>query len=424
MAQDNGQNADGISRSRDGLRLAYLCDFSPMNAALYSGGNTRLFQALCDHVGEVEVLPNHWGLAEPIRWLIERTPEAIAIRLRWRVHLMLAPLISRVVTRALRRGDYDVLFCAYSYQSLYRVKVPEGMVVAYTSDATPSVYKNSVIGRSFGSYLRFSRLIDPLIEATERSVFRAADLLIWPSNWLRERAQERYGLDPDKAVKVPWGANIDRPEPDPDPPRLERDGPLKLLFVGRDWYAKGGPTTLATMEELRASGIDCRLTIVGSDPEEARGRDGVTIHPNLDKSDPEQLALFQSLYRQSHFMVLPSYESFGFAFCEASAFGLPSLCLSVGGIPIDNGMNGHALDREASSRDFARQIMEYWDAPEKYDALRLTTRAEYETALNWDVWGKRVAGLLGSAVVARRSGRRVTAVSAPSLSQQPKPSGT
>lgn len=55
------------------------------------------------------------------------------------------------------------------------------MVTAYTSDATPTTYKRSKVGEAFGSFLKVSRLIDPLILRAEDQVFQATDLLFWPS---------------------------------------------------------------------------------------------------------------------------------------------------------------------------------------------------------------------------------------------------
>ncbi|GGL56288.1 glycosyltransferase family 4 protein [Wenxinia marina] len=402
---------------RHRLKVAYLCDFSPLDGNLYSGGNARLFRALQDHVGDVTILPNHWGLAEPLRRAILALPEALTIRLRWRAHLVLSPLIARVVNRALRRGDYDVLFCAYSFQSLAAVRPPDDVLTVYTSDATPTIYKNSAIGRSFGSFFGPSRLLDPAIERAEGRIFSRVDLLVWPSNWLRSRVAARYDVDPSRSVKVPWGANIDDPEPASEPPRLSPDAPVRLLMVGRDWRAKGGPTTLATLRELQARGVDATLDIVGCDPDEARGVPGVTIHASLDKSDPDQLARFQDLYRTSHFFVMPSFESFGFAYCEASAFGLPSLCLSVGGIPVLDGRNGHALDIGAEATDFADRIADYLADPAAYDALRVSTRAEYDERLNWDAWGRKVRELIAGAM-----DTRARTVSAPSPEERHGPS--
>ena len=137
-----------------------------------------------------------------------------------------------------------------------------------------------------------------------------------------------------------------------------------------------------------------RLTVIGTTPPDFHMSEHVTVHPYLDKSNTAQFDTFQSTLRNAHFMVMPSYESYGFAFCEASAYGLPSLCLRVGGVPVRDGINGHALPISASPQDFAQVIRRYLKRPETYNALRQSSRREYKDHLNWNAWGKAVAAKL------------------------------
>ncbi len=386
------------------LKIAYLCDASPLDPGSYSGGNARIYQMLQENVGDVDILPLSWGMAEPLRRLMHRLPERYNARLRWRLHLLFAPIIARAVERAVAKGDYDVLFGVYSFHALKNVTVPDHMVMAYTSDATPTVYKNSEIGASFGSFFGPSRWIDPLITRAEAQTFQAADLLLWPSDWLRDGANQTYGLDPETSLTVPWGANIDPPADNLGAVTISRDAPVHLLFVGRDWYAKGGPNTVATMDHLRAQGIDAQMTVIGCTPPPDVDTDHITVHPMLNKSVPEELALFTSLYHRSHFIVMASMESYGFAFCEASAYGVPSLCLRAGGVPVRDGINGYALPMGSEPEDFAKVIADHIDDPARYNALRASSQEEYKTRLNWGSWGRRVKDLLRAAVAGKTQG--------------------
>ncbi len=374
------------------LKIAYLCDHSPMDPHPYSGGNARIFQALSEYAGDVSILPAGWGLAEPLRRAIQRLPEAVNMRARWRLHLALGRIIAAPVNRALRQGDFDVLFCAYSFQSLAGLRPPAGMVTAFTSDATPTGYKRSEIGQSFGSFFRPARLLDPWILRHERRIFSAQDLLLWPGMWQKQTADGLYGLRDAQSLVVPWGANIADPGP-AAPVTLAPGAPVRFLFVGRDWQAKGGPLVLDTIRRLRAGGIDARLAVVGCTPP-VPPAGWLEVHPSLDKSDPDQRAIFTGLFRQAHFMFMASFESWGFAFCEASAHGLPSLALKVGGVPVRDGVNGHALPPGAGPDDFAAIIRACLADPPRYQALRESARRESCERLNWDSWGRNVAAIL------------------------------
>ena len=383
------------------LKIAYLCDWSPLDRNLYSGGNARIYDALSAHVGEVTILPNTWGAAEPVRKLLHKMPDAVNLRARWRLHLALGRIIARGVQRQLARAEYDVLFTAYSFQSLARVVTPPGMVSAFTADATPTGYKRSEVGQSFGSFLSVSRLLDPMILRAETRIFAAQDLLLWPGEWQKQTSDALYGLTDAQSHLVAWGANIDDPGAGADVV-LSRGKPVELLFIGRDWFAKGGPLVLEMTKALRADGIDARLTVIGCTPP-VEAADWMQVYPSLDKANPKQLAQFETLMRAAHFMVMASFESWGFAFCEASAFGLPSLALKTGGVPVREGINGHALTPGATAQDFAERVKTYLSDPAAYASLRQSARAEYEDNLNWDAWARRVRQLLDEKLAAKNA---------------------
>ena len=375
------------------LKIAYLCDISPEHVHPYSGGNARIYRALSERA-EVTVLPQDWGMAEPVRRAIYATSDGAQLRLRWRAHLALAPIIAGPINRALRDGGFDVLFGAYSFQSLSHVAPPSGCIKVYSSDATPSVYKNSQIGQEYGSSMLARHLLDPLTLRAERRVLNALDLMLCPSDWLKREAEALYGLPPGLAQVLPWGANIDDPGPAPPPPAPGTDARLDLLIIARDWFAKGGPDAFQTMTELRGRGLDARLTVIGCTPPRAHINAHVTQLGPLDKSKPEEAARFATALRRAHFLMQPSFESYGFAYCEAAAYGLPSLCHDVGGVPVRDGITGHPLPASATPGDFADVVMRYIADPAAYLALRASARAEFETRLNWPAWADAAIALM------------------------------
>lgn len=372
------------------LKIAYLCDITPLDSNLYSGGNARMYNALRAEGADVTILNNGWHWAEPLRRLMHRLPESINLRARWRLHLVLSKIIARGVQAELKRGRYDALFCAYSFQSMAGVRKPYPMVTAFTSDATPTIYKQSEVGQSFGSFLSISRWFDPWVEAQERKIFKDIDLLFWPTEWLKSGADHLYDLTPVQSKRIPWGANIGEVAADPIGPAISRNAPVQLLFIGRDWFAKGGHIAFAVLKALHSKGIAAHLTVIGTQPPAEFMDAQMTIFPQLNKAVPAEMAQFEKCFRSAHFLINPSFESWGFAFCEASAYGVPSLCLRVGGVPVENGVNGHALPVGSEAHDFVDVIEGYLDQPETFTALRASARKTYETDLNWQTWAQRV----------------------------------
>ena len=390
--------------TKSDLKIAYLCDISPLLTLPYSGGNARIFNTLREHADSVTVLSDSWHLAEPVRSLILKMSEDVSLRLRWRAHIALSRIIARGLKAELAKGTYDVVFGAYSFHSMHRIQTPYPMLKVFTCDSTPTTYKQSEVGAAFGSYLKASRGLDPYFLAAETRVYNDMDLLLWPSDWLKQAADAQYGLDPNKSVVVPWGANVPDPGKPAMPSRLGKDAPVRLLLIGRDWWAKGGPLVFETLNVLRSRGVDARLTVIGTHPPDEHVNDAVTVLGHLDKSVPEELEQFLDALHEAHFIMQPSFESYGFAFCEASAYGIPSLCLRVGGVPVWDGVNGHALPQGSTAEDFADQTMYYLDKPRRYNALRLSSRDIYEKRLNWDAWGQRVTELMRHALDARKQG--------------------
>ena len=384
------------------LKIAYLCDISPLDPNLYSGGNARMYQALKRHAGEVSILSNSWHFAEPLRRLMHVLPEALNLRMRWRLHLLLGRIIARGVRRELKQGDYDVLFCAYSIQSLTGLGPVQDIVTAFTTDATPTTYKLSEVGQSFGSFLSASRYLDPWIASKERRILSETDLLLLPSEWLRDGINTAFEINDNSMRVIPWGANIGAVAASEETMLLSADAPVELLFVGRDWYAKGGPVALEVLKSLHTRGHQARLTVLGCEPDGLEQSASINIVPQLDKSNAEDMARFEALFRGAHFLINPSFESYGFAYCEASAYGLPSLSLRVGGVPVRDGINGHALPVGSGGEDFAAVISEYLANPAAHKALRVSSRKDYEERLNWDAWGQAVTNELRAAVDAQR----------------------
>jgi glycosyltransferase involved in cell wall biosynthesis len=91
--------------------------------------------------------------------------------------------------------------------------------------------------------------------------------------------------------------------------------------------------------------------------------------------------------------VLPTRaECFSIVLCEASAFGLPAISTDTGGIPelIRSGVNGFVLSLHARGDQYAALIRDIFADSRRYEALRASSRGEFESRLDWDAWGREV----------------------------------
>ncbi|HLA16483.1 MAG TPA: glycosyltransferase family 4 protein [Candidatus Limnocylindrales bacterium] len=114
-----------------------------------------------------------------------------------------------------------------------------------------------------------------------------------------------------------------------------QDGTPNILFVGRHEPRKGLLTLLKAYRLLRLDGVDCRLLVVGTGPQEREARRYVMTRrlPDVEflgrVTDSEKSQLF----RTADIYVSPATgrESFGIVLLEAMAAGAPIVCSDIHG---------------------------------------------------------------------------------------------
>lgn len=130
---------------------------------------------------------------------------------------------------------------------------------------------------------------------------------------------------------------------------------LRLLFVGRQFFIKGGRSMLSALSEIRAH-RSCEIVVVSSlsiddwtasrTPEDQRfalemmRKMGVTHYDALPRSE------VLSLMKWSDILLLPSIdETFGFVLLEAMACGAVPVATAIRAIPevIQDGVTGRML---------------------------------------------------------------------------------
>ena len=147
------------------------------------------------------------------------------------------------------------------------------------------------------------------------------------------------------------------------------DGPIELLFVGRDEHRKGFDALIMALRILSrradAGMRDFRLTIVGvhaddvgAIPASARAR--LTCHHRVD--EPQ----LHDLMEAAHVIVAPSrYESFGLVYQEAMMFGRPVVaCAEDPSARLFIGESGAGLlAKTCTGDDLATQVQRLIEDP-------------------------------------------------------------
>ncbi len=152
-------------------------------------------------------------------------------------------------------------------------------------------------------------------------IFRnAARLLPW-SNWTRSSLIADYGVSPDLIEVIPPGIDLDVWRP----AEKHNSGPIRILFVGGDFYRKGGDLLLNAFKQLPAGDVELHLVTRSAIPDSG----GTIIYSHMLPNSPELVRLYQ----ECDIFVLPTHaEAFGIAAAEAAAAGLPVIATAVGGL--------------------------------------------------------------------------------------------
>ncbi len=117
---------------------------------------------------------------------------------------------------------------------------------------------------------------------------------------------------------------------------------LTLLFVGGDFYRKGGPALVRAHKALRTAGIPIRTIIVSSlnwsvndyiGPPDAKGvaaaeqelsAEGIVLHRSLPNAEVRRLMA------EADFLILPTFhDTFGYVSLEAMAAGTPVIATAT-----------------------------------------------------------------------------------------------
>lgn len=263
-------------------------------------------------------------------------------------------------------------------------------------------------------YAEFSdSVLSPASARNARQVDRAlaasCDLLLYASEWGSEWAIKGAGADPARVATVPYGANLQITHTAADVAQTAAargSDPIKFLFVGLNWERKGGAKAVAVVQALRERGINATLTLVGSPPPPDEPLpDFARSLGYLSKGTEEGRALLLELYQQSHFLLVPTVgEAYGLVFAEASAYGMPSLSHRVGGVPtiIRDGVNGYLFDSAEPVSAWADKVLSVLSDPEGLARLAVSSFAEYQARLNWEVAGRDAAARIRACLAAHR----------------------
>lgn len=378
------------------MEIAYVSRFNSVDISNWSGSEYYIAKAIGEMAGnKLHVIA---GLEEQLN-LWTRIKFQSNIRIGKRYHLNRSPYVvkqyAEQVAARLVNADSDIIFS------------PGTMPIAYLKSKQPKVfYTDATFAAMINYYDWYKNLSKQTIKEGIKLDQQAIDscaLAIFSSEWAAQSAIKDYGASPDKVKVVPLGANI---TVDPSLDEIKKDietkaqdDVCKILFIGVDWERKGGDTVLKTVELLNNNGIKTELHIIGLNDlaPKIEAMPYVYNHGFFDKSNKIDFSKFEQIIKKSHFLLLPSQaEAYGLVFCEAAAYGVPSIATKTGGITtiIRDNVNGRTFDLNSPTEKYAEYIANIFSNKDEYKKLAFSSYQEYKNRLNWNVSGNLISDYL------------------------------
>ena len=286
---------------------------------------------------------------------------------------------------------------------------PGTLPIAYLQTDSPIVFwADATFAGMLNFYPEFTNLCNETIRngnRMEQAALSNCELAIFSSEWAAASAISNYQVDRERIKVVPYGANLACGPNIKDVRQAIASRNLaapKLIFVGVDWYRKGGDQAVSVASRLKQQGVDVELHVVGCEPP-VRVPHFVKAHGYISKRNRDQRQILSELFKEASFLLHPAgAESFGIVIAEANAFGVPALTTNVGGLNsiVRRGRNGQKFDRLAFVEECTAYIVQMLSSKEQYYQLCNSSFDEYDTRLNWDTSVRSVLNLVGSRIAA------------------------
>jgi glycosyltransferase involved in cell wall biosynthesis len=303
----------------------------------------------------------------------------------------LARHYARQIDERLKSASYDLV---YSLSTLY---------VAYLKTDIPIIIDaDAVFGSIIDYYDSYVDLAGVSIRNghhLEKRALGNSRIVFFSSQWAADEARKFYDIDPNKVATIPRGANLFKT---PAIQELEyfrvqnRDKPCQLLFMGdpKSWERKGGNIACDTVLRLNKLGIESKLIICGGIPDDQKVNEYTEVVPYLRKHIHQEEQRLFDIFSSTDYLLLPTIADFTPNIIgEANAYGIPVLSTDITGISemIRHGFNGFLLPMDSRAIKYAALIQENYTDSNAYRLLRENSRQMYETTLNWELSGKKMA---------------------------------
>lgn len=248
------------------------------------------------------------------------------------------------IQRNLSMTSYDV--------ALYNTQVPAALAGGLASrhpyvlstDITPIQY--DTMASQYQHQADRPGLVHHFKHQANKNLYRNAQRILPWSHWTASSLINDYEVSPERIEVIAPGIDLSTWHPG----RKQDSNVLRILFVGGDFYRKGGDLLLKACEKLPPGLVELHLVTRSTIPP----KDTIIVYNEMTPNSSELIRLYQNC----DIFVLPTLaDAFGIAAVEAMAAGLPVIATNVGGLTdiVAHGETGYLI-APGSERDLVEHI--------------------------------------------------------------------
>lgn len=374
------------------MKIAFVANAKATDVHSWSGTIYHMakhFEKLADKFYYVDDLQDYRGYLLKSKTFYQRLKGNKFHRIR---DLSYARMLAQNATKKLKNLDYDIILSPAPLDiSMLEVNKP----IFFWHDAA---FSSMIYYHPSHFEIENQNILDGI--HIDKLALEKSALAFYSTNWAAQSSIVYNRINPDKVKVVPYGANLEEYsslEMIKDKIENLRQDTFQFLFMGVDWWQKGGDLAVNIVKRLNESGVKSELHVVGcTPPDEVRSIPNVKTYGFISKSSDEGRKKLETIFKNTHFMLLPTRtEAFGISFAEANAYGVPAIGTRTGGVPevIHEGKNGYLYEM-LKEDELIHQIKLLYGNKAAYKELALSSYNEFLTRLNWETSCKKVLDII------------------------------
>jgi len=349
----------------------------------YSGVPAHLFPALAKKHEVVEIdtklsgfwkyynyLYCFWKLPNPAKWL-HPVRTVFSEEISYYRHRIRYFILKRIAAfeRKLQRisAEFDIILQTTWRPGIRNKPVkPHFVYIDYTM---------KLAEREYPPWVRFFSEEDKsLWLKLETETFRNATKIFTFSNHTQKSVINDYGINEEKVVTTYSGANVK------ELPAFEKDYSNKtILFTGREFDRKGGPTLIKAFKEVKKEIKNAKLVVVGAKPQINIA--DITIKGYISRDE------LLRLYKEASIFAMPSIcDPFPNVFLEAMAYKTPCVGSTASGIPeiVEEGSTGFLVPPN-NHKQLADKLISLLEDENLMKEMGEAGRKRVEKYFTWDL---------------------------------------